>query len=177
MPIDFSKRKYKMAENAVNSTRTSSFRRNDIIFREGDVGNEMYEILSGEVGIYLHYGEPDEVKVAVKYPGDFFGEVGITEKRPRTATCIAEGDEGTTLLVVSSAAGFVEYVKTHPENLEPILDGMSNRYKSEKDKYMEACATLAQYKKAVEAGGEIPAELKEKVDFYCKESELVTNEF
>jgi len=177
MEFDFSKRKYKMAENAINASRTTSFRNKDMIFREGDIGEEMYEILLGKVGIYLHYGTKQQVKVAEKFPGEFFGEVGITEKRPRTATCIAEDPDGTTLLVVRSASGLVEYVKTHPENLEPILDGMSNRYKNEKIRYIVCCETIAEYKKALESGGPIPEELQEKFDYYAGEPERVTNDF
>jgi len=174
--IDYSKRKFFMVDKAVNSQVTTVYQAKNVIFSEGDMGNELYEVVSGTVGIYLNYGKINQMKVAEKKPGEYFGEVAITEKRPRTATCVAEEDE-TKLLVVTSVSGFMEYIRKHPENLEPILDGMSNRIKNEKAKYIQACQVLAEYKNAVESGKKLSDDLQKDVDFYATEPDRISNDF
>ena len=62
----------------------------DIIVREGETGNCMYEIQSGKVEI-LRDKEGQEVKLAVLGPGNFFGEMSIFEREVRSATVRAQG--------------------------------------------------------------------------------------
>jgi len=62
----------------------------DIIVREGESGNCMYEIQSGKVEI-LRDKDGKEVNLAVLGPGDFFGEMSIFEREVRSATVRAQG--------------------------------------------------------------------------------------
>ena len=41
-----------------------SYDKGAVIFRQGDPGDCMYDIQFGKVGIFDHYGEPDEKKIA-----------------------------------------------------------------------------------------------------------------
>ena len=56
-----------------------------VLFREGDVGAEMYVIQSGEVEISRMVGDRRQ-SLAVLPPGEFFGEMAIVNDRPRSAT-------------------------------------------------------------------------------------------
>src|SRR5690349_12046770 len=56
-----------------------------VLFREGDVGAEMYVIQSGEVEISRVVGDRRQ-SLAVLPPGEFFGEMAIVNDRPRSAT-------------------------------------------------------------------------------------------
>lgn len=59
------------------------------IYREGDAGDAMYAIRSGEVTITKNmYGIM--VKLADLGPGHWFGEMALLEGAPRSATAIAE---------------------------------------------------------------------------------------
>ena len=40
------------------------FKNGDVIFRQGDPGDCMYDIFSGRVGIYTAYGAPEEKLIA-----------------------------------------------------------------------------------------------------------------
>ncbi len=62
----------------------------DIIVREGETGNCMYEIQSGKVEIFRDKGGK-EVKLAVLGPGNFFGEMAIFEREVRSASVRAQG--------------------------------------------------------------------------------------
>ena len=35
------------------------FEKGIVIFREGDIGNSFFQIVSGTAGVYSHYGEAD----------------------------------------------------------------------------------------------------------------------
>lgn len=64
---------------------------NEVLFREGDAGDEMYLIKSGKVKIIKKVG--DDVKVlAVLREGDFFGEMSIIDGSPRSATALSDGE-------------------------------------------------------------------------------------
>jgi len=60
-----------------------------VIFREGDLGSEMYIIQKGHVRISLQVGGKER-EVAVLEKGDFFGEIAILNQSPaRSATAVA----------------------------------------------------------------------------------------
>src|SRR5205807_3286047 len=63
----------------------------EVIFREGDLGTEMYIISEGKVEILNRMGEEDRV-LAVLEKGDFFGEMSVLEDLPRAATARALTD-------------------------------------------------------------------------------------
>lgn len=59
----------------------------DVIFRAGDVGNEMYVLLDGTVDIVL-----DGRQIEVLEPGSVFGEMAIVDEVPRSADAVARTD-------------------------------------------------------------------------------------
>ena len=60
-----------------------------VIFREGDLGREMFIIQKGHVRISLSVGDHEQ-EVAVLEKGDFFGEMALLEQSPaRSATAVA----------------------------------------------------------------------------------------
>ena len=57
----------------------------DIIFSQGDEGHEMFVVVEGEVEIVL-----DGVVVQTLVDGEFFGEMSMIDKSPRSATAVAK---------------------------------------------------------------------------------------
>jgi CRP/FNR family transcriptional regulator, cyclic AMP receptor protein len=64
-------------------------KKGDCIFVEGDVGEEMFIVLKGKVGLYMH-PESGDIKLAELGSGSFFGEMALLGKPKRTASAIAE---------------------------------------------------------------------------------------
>jgi CRP-like cAMP-binding protein len=62
-----------------------------VLFREGDVGNEMYVIHAGRVELTRQFRDTTTV-LAVLPPGEFFGEMAIINNRPRSATATVVED-------------------------------------------------------------------------------------
>jgi len=72
--------------------RERDLRRRQILFREGDRGEEMFIVRRGTILISKAVtGKVEQVLVRVD-PGDFFGEMGLFDGSPRSATAQAETD-------------------------------------------------------------------------------------
>lgn len=73
----------------VSDTLNSKFGREysvgEVLFREGETGDVMFVIQSGEVSISKSVGGSDKI-LAKLGPGEFFGEMAILNGKPRTAT-------------------------------------------------------------------------------------------
>jgi HEAT repeat protein len=64
----------------------------DTIARQGETGNEMYIIVSGEVPVLSKLANEEMAEVARRKEGEVIGEMAIISHEPRTATLIAAGD-------------------------------------------------------------------------------------
>jgi CRP-like cAMP-binding protein len=87
------------------------FPKGTVLFNEGDEGEEMYIIRSGRVAIKKRVAH-GEITVATLEKGDFFGEMALLERIPRTAG--AEMAEDGDLIVIGSDV-FGDMVKSNPE--------------------------------------------------------------
>lgn len=63
----------------------------EAIVRQGEVGDCMYVVQSGEVEV-VQGTDGGEQRLAVLQPGDFFGEMAMFEREVRSATVRAHGE-------------------------------------------------------------------------------------
>lgn len=85
-----------MSENLIDRF-ARDYAAGDVLFREGEPGDNMYVIQAGSVEIRRKVGEQERV-LAVLPPGEFFGEMAIINQRPRSATAVVR--EPSRLLVI-----------------------------------------------------------------------------
>ncbi len=71
-----------------------------MLFREGDTGDDMYIIDSGKVKIFKEIGGMEKV-LALLGQSDFFGEMSLLNKKPRSAG--AEVVEDAKIVVINSS--------------------------------------------------------------------------
>ena len=116
------------------------YRRGQIIFREGEVGNCMYFITSGRVGIYTGYGTDQEKLLAELTEEQFFGEMGMIERLPRSATAICLEDDTSTELIYEE--NLDEAIKNSPAMIFVALQHLSTRLKAMTDAYDKVTAAL-----------------------------------
>ena len=108
------------------------FDRGHVLFKEGDDGDDMYIVQSGRVAIKKKLKEGDTT-LAVLEKGDFFGEMAILERMPRSAS--AEVIEAGDLIVISSEI-FGDMIKANPEIAVRMLRKQSIRLR-ETNKQLE----------------------------------------
>ncbi len=108
------------------------FNKGHVLFREGEDGEDMYIIQSGRVAIKKRVKEGDTT-LATLEKGDFFGEMAILERMPRSAT--AEVVEDGDLIVISSET-FGDMIKANPEIAVRMLRKQSIRLR-ETNKHLE----------------------------------------
>jgi len=65
------------------------FRRNEVIFHQGDPGDSLHIVTTGAVKIVLPSPEGEEAIIATLRPGDFFGELALLDGAPHSATATA----------------------------------------------------------------------------------------
>ncbi len=70
----------------------------EVVFREGDLGDKMYVVLDGRVRISKHIGDGEEA-LGFAERGDYFGEMALIDEQPRSATATAH-DKGAVLLSI-----------------------------------------------------------------------------
>jgi CRP-like cAMP-binding protein len=95
----------------------------EVIIRQGDAGDVMYEILDGQVEV-LQEREGEEVRLAILDRGDFFGEMAIFEREKRSATVRAHGQ--VRVLTVDKKI-LLRRISEDPSLALRILERMSRR--------------------------------------------------
>ncbi len=102
---------------------TVEFSEGEFIFREGDLGMEMYIIHEGRIAI-LKQVQADQRELAVLEKGDFFGEMSILEDLPRTASARALSD--VKLLLINGST-FDQMLRSNPEIAVRMMRKLSRR--------------------------------------------------
>lgn len=96
-----------LAARVVTSTRPGG----SIVFREGDVPDALYVVVSGRVKVYLLDDKGKELVLSTKGPGEYFGEMMLDDK-PRSASVMTvEPSE----FAVLSRQQFTSFMLEHPE--------------------------------------------------------------
>ena len=91
----------------------------DVLFHEGEPGQDMYIVLRGMVKIFRGNRVIDVIK-----PGDYFGEMAIIENQPRSASVAALEE---SLLLQVPLAVFHEYFSRQPKSLVAMMRTLSQR--------------------------------------------------
>ena len=118
---------------------TKVFAKNEVIFREGDIGKTFYEITEGTAGVYLHYGQADQRKLADMKPGQYFGEMAIIEFWPRSATVVAEEELHAVEL---TSEDLVAFFTEQPDRIMALMIQLADRLRQLTKDYDEVNAFL-----------------------------------
>jgi hypothetical protein len=103
-----------------------NFKRGDLVFRDGEIGTEMYILRSGRVELVKQVGSEEHV-IADLDKGDFFGEMAVLENLPRTAT--ARVVEDAELICVNGST-FDQMIRSNMEIAVRMLRKFSSRLRA-----------------------------------------------
>lgn len=105
------------------------------LFLQGDLGSEMYIILSGNVRICRETLSGREVTLAIRGPGDFIGEMALLDGSPRSASGYAQG--GPCKCLVLTGESFHRFVESHPNLARRLLVFLSERLREAAERLEE----------------------------------------
>ena len=66
--------------------RACAFEGGEIVFRDGDPGDCLYSVLSGELRIFKEFSDRTQLEIGRLGPGDSFGEIALLDGGPRSYT-------------------------------------------------------------------------------------------
>ena len=130
-----------MTGAATDDNGICTYREHEIIFREGEASRCMYDILWGRVGIYANYGQKNE-KLLVELTRDqFFGEMGMIDNLPRSASAVALEED--TRIQRIDGSDFSTFMQEKPCKVFMILRQLSGRLRKLSEDYLEACRAVS----------------------------------
>lgn len=100
-------------------------REGEDIVVEGDEGDSMYFIRSGEVLVHTVNPMGEKIHLAELKAGDFFGEVSLIQGKPRTATVTAVSP--VVELMQLNKKDLDTILETHPEILDKLNEVIEKR--------------------------------------------------
>jgi len=153
----------------------TKFNKGEFVFRQGQDGDEMYIVQSGQVAIRKTIGDV-RTTLNVLEKGDFFGEMSVLERLPRTAD--AEVIEDAGVITINSAT-FGEMIRSNPE----IAVRMLRKYSMRMREYSEQLEKVMTEEKVVQESdlpdvdqpskapeGTVPSTATARAYFVAKES-------
>lgn len=143
-------------------TKMIKVKKGEVIFKEGERQLWMYALVKGSVGIYANYGTKEE-KLLVELKEEdkpYFGEMGLIEEAPRSATAVVLEDAELTVI---SKENFVEYFKERPVDIFRMMQNMSKRIRGLTEDYLDACRAITEAVEAEKSGKAKSGWFKEKV--------------
>lgn len=85
-------------DTLITISKEKRVKKNEMIFKEGDVGDAFYLIVSGSVRISTLVPGVGEEALTILKEGEYFGEMALIDDAPRSASAIANDD--TILLLI-----------------------------------------------------------------------------
>jgi CRP/FNR family cyclic AMP-dependent transcriptional regulator len=109
---------------AIYENRIKDFNPGDIIFKEGERGEDLYIIIEGEVEIRKSTYVSASKTLMLLQKGDIFGEMALIENKARSATAVANT---TTKLLVLDKDSFDTVLEHNPDFARKMIKILSNR--------------------------------------------------
>lgn len=119
---------------------TVQFQTGDYIFREGDLGTEMFIVQEGRVEVLKKFRDQEQ-RLASLEQGDFFGEISLLEDLPRTDSARALTD--CRLLSINGST-FDQMMRKNPEIAVRMMRKLSRRLRQTDELLREALGSQAQ---------------------------------
>jgi small-conductance mechanosensitive channel/CRP-like cAMP-binding protein len=106
------------------SARLVRYTTGEHLVHQGEAGDSLFVIRTGAVGIYVQGEGGQQVYVAERTAGEFFGEMSLLTGELRSASVIAAQE---TEVVVIDKAAFTDVLAADPTILDMLLDALDRR--------------------------------------------------
>ena len=122
----------------------SKYKAGQYVFKDGDLGTEMYTVSAGRIALIKEVSGR-EIVIATMEKGDFFGEMAVLESLPRNLSARVE-DDGTELIAINGST-FDKMIKSNIEIAVRMLRKFSTRLReadADALRLREKCQALEQ---------------------------------
>jgi len=85
-------------ERLATFCKVKTFVKDEIVFHKGDVGTDLYAVISGEFKVVIIDDSGDEIILAKVKPGEIVGEMSMIDGLGRTGTLMADEDSDIALI-------------------------------------------------------------------------------
>jgi CRP-like cAMP-binding protein len=150
----------KQRRSKIPPVRHLSYKRGDLILKEGDYGISIYELISGRVGIYVSSGD-QEINLAVLEAGEIIGEMTFLTGSTAPRSASARALEDTKIAAWHPAALSQEYAR-----MPPILKLVADQALSRLLQTNKRISELNRKLKKVESPGQ-RSFYRKKLDIEC----------
>ena len=120
--------------------RKKTYPKNTVLCSEGDIGESLYIICRGKVKVTMNDDEGKEIILSMLGPGEYFGEMALLDREPRSATVITK--EPTEVMIITRK-DFLELFSPNAVELN-LLKGLTKRLR-EANRKIESLALLDVY--------------------------------
>ena len=114
-----------MAEPSFIDQSKLRFHEGEIVYRKGEMAQQMYIILSGKIRMYVSE-EPQGDWAEELAKGDFFGEGSLLEALPRQHTAMALEDSD---LIAITRGTFLRMIRQNPEVSVKMMQRLAQRHR------------------------------------------------
>ena len=115
--------------------------KNTVVINEGELGDSLFAIVSGRVKVLIGDSDGREIILKILGPGDFFGELALIDKEPRSASVSTL--ENTVLKVLSHEA-FEACLDKAPRIATSVMQALAKRLR-DADRKISTLALLDVY--------------------------------
>jgi CRP-like cAMP-binding protein len=115
--------------------RRRTFKRGEVVFHRLDPSDSLNLVVKGRFAIRVMTPVGDTVTIAVRGPGDAFGEMGLLGNAPRSAT-VAALEESETFCLYKTE--FDRVRREHPAVNEVLLAFLANEVRMLNERLLEA---------------------------------------
>jgi CRP-like cAMP-binding protein len=122
----------------VDNLRPREFKKDELVFRQGDHSRELYIVMRGKIRIFRISPSGAETTIAIFSTSSVLGEFAVVDSEPRSAT--AKAIEATDLLVMSHDT-FLQHMRQMPD----LALGMTKLLASRVRWTAAYAETIAQY--------------------------------
>jgi len=118
-----------------------SYPRSAVVLTEGEMGDSLYMIQTGKVKVFIGDEDGREIILKILGPGDFFGEMSMIDKQPRSASVTTL--EASTFHILSHAA-FANCIEQAPRIANFVMRVLAQRVR-EADRKIGTLALMDVY--------------------------------
>ena len=118
-----------------------TYPKNAVVLTEGEMGDSLYMIQAGKVKVFIGDEDGREIILKILGPGDFFGEMSMIDKQPRSAS--VNTSAASTFLVLTHAA-FEKCVEQSPRIANMVMRILAQRVR-EADRKIGTLALMDVY--------------------------------